>query len=58
MVRLIFYLFYLSLGQGDCDNDNHCMGNLKCGDDNCKQFNPTAQNRDCCSYAYGKNTFI
>merc|ERR1719180_747522 len=22
-------------GEGDCDNDDHCSGSLKCGTDNC-----------------------
>ena len=42
------------LGEGDCDNDNECEGELKCGTDNCQQclggvdctyFQPTD---DCC----------
>ena len=33
--------------EGDCDSDNDCLGNLKCGFNNCvgSQFLPTA---DCC----------
>ena len=33
--------------EGDCDSDNDCSGNLKCGDNNCvgSQFHPAA---DCC----------
>ena len=23
------------LGEGDCDNDNHCMAGLSCGKNNC-----------------------
>jgi hypothetical protein len=33
--------------EGDCDSDNDCSGNLKCGVNNCvgSQFHPAA---DCC----------
>ena len=24
-----------SVGEGDCDNDSHCAGDLVCGKDNC-----------------------
>ena len=27
---------------GDCDRDTDCAGNLVCGLDNCRQFDPTA----------------
>jgi len=38
-----------SLGQGDCDRDADCSGNLVCGHDNCKQFNSQAHSQaDCC----------
>ena len=36
------------IGEGDCDTDSHCSGNLKCGTDNCDTtlgFSPTY---DCC----------
>ena len=38
------------LNGGDCDNDNDCLGNLRCGLNNCRavggpQFHPVA---DCC----------
>ena len=37
------------VGEGDCDNDSHCNTGLKCGTNNCKQFNPLAQKAaDCC----------
>ena len=37
--------------EGDCDNDNDCLGNLKCGhgnglEDNCD--NSFAEGADCC----------
>ena len=35
------------LNEGDCDSDNDCLGNLRCGLNNCvgSQFHPEA---DCC----------
>merc|ERR1711983_167503 len=36
-------------GEGDCDKDSHCAAGLKCGKDNCKDFNPAAHSTaDCC----------
>ena len=37
----------LFLNEGDCDSDNDCSGNLRCGFNNCvgSQFHPEA---DCC----------
>ena len=33
-------------GEGDCDNDSHCFGALKCGSNNCiSTFSP---NSECC----------
>ena len=42
-----------NLGGGDCDRDDDCAGNLKCGSDNCrKDFSSTGSNwsdsADCC----------
>eukprot|EP00092_Neocalanus_flemingeri_P005011 GFUD01005388.1.p1 GENE.GFUD01005388.1~~GFUD01005388.1.p1 ORF type:complete len:490 (-),score=75.79 GFUD01005388.1:64-1533(-) len=38
-----------SLQQGDCDSDSQCSGSLVCGDNNCRDFHPTAQPlADCC----------
>ena len=34
------------LGQGDCDNDYECHGDLKCGTDNCIGFG--VSDADCC----------
>ena len=34
------------LGQGDCDNDYECAGDLKCGTDNCIGFG--VSDADCC----------
>ena len=39
-----------AVGQGDCDTDSDCLQGLKCGFDNCKQFNGLAHRQaDCCS---------
>ena len=36
-------------GEGDCDADSQCTGNLVCGKDNCKKWNPAAHALfDCC----------
>ena len=32
--------------KGDCDNDDECYGDLKCGTDNCIGFNDSGA--DCC----------
>jgi len=39
-----------SEGQGDCDYDSDCDGNLVCGDNNCKDIhqNVTTPTSDCC----------
>ena len=38
-------------GEGDCDDDSQCVGNLICGKDNCRDYNPTAlPESDCCTY--------
>ena len=38
---------FLQLGEGDCDSDTSCLGELKCGSDNClgEEFDETD---DCC----------
>jgi len=37
------------VGEGDCDEDSDCAGNLICGLDNCRNFNSQAyQLSDCC----------
>ena len=34
---------------GDCDDDQDCEGSLVCGHNNCKEFNPDAEETyDCC----------
>jgi len=39
-----------TLGQGDCDSDDECLGTLVCGTNNCKDFHETAANHtDCCT---------
>ena len=35
-------------GEGDCDNDNECLGNLLCGTDNCDQSLGFGPSYDCC----------
>ena len=36
-------------GEGDCDADSQCKGNLVCGKNNCKKWNPAARaDFDCC----------
>ena len=38
-----------SVGQGDRDSDYECQDSLKCGSDNCRDFNPNAEEiADCC----------
>ena len=38
------------LGQGDCDHDFNCAGDLVCGVNNCKDFHRNADNEaDCCT---------
>jgi len=34
------------VGEGDCDNDNECEGELTCGRNNCADF-PSSR-ADCC----------
>ena len=34
------------IDEGDCDSDNHCTGNLRCGVANCRSMYPS--NSDCC----------
>ena len=35
-------------GEGDCDDDNDCLGNLICGNDNCNQKLGFGSDYDCC----------
>ena len=36
-------------GEGDCDKDSECASGLKCGTDNCRDFNSNAAaDFDCC----------
>ena len=41
------YYYYLQVGEGDCDADEHCRGSLKCGTNNCAGSN-FDQTDDCC----------
>merc|ERR1711974_197476 len=37
-------------GQGDCDRDSECAGDLVCGEDNCREFHQGAKRTaDCCT---------
>ena len=37
------------IGEGDCDKDSECTGNLVCGTDNCKSiFGHGSKTQDCC----------
>ena len=40
-----------ALGEGDCDNDSDCNGNLVCGTDNCDMFTTAWPDSafDCCT---------
>ena len=46
------------LGEGDCDSDNDCSGNLECGSNNCRSLASSLGNNpdtfdsddDCCTY--------
>ena len=38
------------LGEGDCNHNDHCRGDLICGKDNCRDFHPEALGgMDCCT---------
>ena len=47
------------VGGGDCDRDRHCLGSLKCGNNNCATDFPADGNwdinADCC---YGKKNVL
>ena len=37
------------IGEGDCDEDSHCTGDLLCGRNNCKRFGEHwGKTLDCC----------
>ena len=41
-------------GQGDCDKDSECLGNLVCGTDNCDASKfPDSDRTDCCRKGNG-----
>ena len=43
-------------GQGDCDSDSGCAGNLVCGKNNCRDYHSDASpNDDCCTTASNHN---
>ena len=35
-------------GQGDCDDDSECLGNLVCGSENCDNSKFPSISTDCC----------
>ena len=35
-------------GQGDCDKNDDCLGNLLCGDNNCNRQLGFSASNDCC----------
>ena len=37
-----------NVDEGDCDNDSHCSGNLKCGTNNCDTTQGFPSAYDCC----------
>ena len=43
------------VGEGDCDNDKDCLGDLVCGNNNCKSFDSAWSNKcfDCCTIKTG-----
>ena len=47
-ILFIFILISSQAGEGDCDNDDHCSGSLKCGKDNC--VGPNFDRTDDCCY--------
>ena len=41
-------------GQGDCDSDGGCAGDLVCGTDNCREYHSGASSSDdCCTKPQG-----
>ena len=45
------------LNQGDCDSDDECSGDLKCGTDNCLNFG-AGNNADCCIVVILENNVV
>merc|ERR1712190_506745 len=41
------------VGEGDCDNDSDCSGNLKCGTNNCDPSKGFGSGYDCCTGSTG-----
>ena len=39
-------------GEGDCDKDSQCIGNLRCGVDNCDTSLAFTGTYDCCYWHY------
>ena len=38
-----------SLGEGNCDSDSDCEGDLVCGTNNCRNFDTTWSGGNCCT---------
>ena len=45
------------LGEGDCDDDDHCVDDLLCGTDNCDVRLGFLKEADCCTDQKGNFTF-
>ena len=46
-------------GEGDCDYDSHCAGNLICEQDNCQKFDSRwSSQQDCCQKGKTNHFFI
>ena len=43
-------------GEGDCDSNGECKGNLVCGSNNCGSKFPTSE-ADCCTESGGSKLF-
>ena len=44
------------VGEGDCDSDDDCSGDLKCGTDNCGAgFDNLEKGSDCCEVEQGND---
>ena len=40
-------------GEGDCDDDSECNGDLVCGSNNCAKSLFPSEGTDCCRRPYG-----
>ena len=44
-------------GEGDCDDDSECSGNLICGRGNCNRKKFPSEKTDCCENPNGNKIF-